>query len=298
MKNLVLTFCIFFIQTIVVNAADKVTPLVDTKWLQQNLTAKDQVILDVRPAKNYAQGHVPGAVSAPYNVGWRKTVDGVIGMLPPEEEITAHIRSLGIDNHEHVVLLPHGNSSTDFGAATRIYWTFKVLGHDKVSILDGGHKAWKVQAGTLSNAVVSVTKGDFEPNLRPELIASEKQVQVALGQNIDFVDARPLGQFQGKSKSPVVKRAGTIPNSKNLIQSKLYDGNVGSFADASKLNKLTDAANLENKRQTIAFCNTGHWASLAWFALSEIQGRANISLYDGSMTEWARNDANRVHKAQ
>jgi len=31
--------------------------------------------------------------------------------------------------------VPQGNTALDVGQATRVYWTFKVLGHDKVSIL-------------------------------------------------------------------------------------------------------------------------------------------------------------------
>ena len=115
--------------------------LVNVEWLQANLGRKDLVVLDIRsPRKSrdfYAEGHIEGAISAPYNQGWRRTVDGVVGMLPPVPEISEHIGSLGVGNNSHVVIVPHGNSSTDFSAATRVYWTFKVLGHHHVSILDG-----------------------------------------------------------------------------------------------------------------------------------------------------------------
>ena len=40
----------------------------------------------------------------------------------------------------------------------------------------------------------------------------------------------------------------------------------------------------------IAFCNTGHWASLGWFARSEILGQKNVKLYDGSMVDWSARD--------
>jgi len=295
MKRLFLSILFLVAQTGFVLAAG---PLVDVEWLKQNLTADKQVILDVRPQKTHAKGHVPSAISAPYNKGWRKTIDGVIGMLPPEAEIVSHIRSLGIDNDEQVILLPHGNSSTDFGAATRIYWTFKVLGHDKVSILNGGYKAWNADNGALSTEPVVAEAGSFTANFRSELLASEVEVQNALGQNIDLIDARPVAQFEGKSKSPVVAKAGTIPDANNLVQSKLYDVEHASFIDTVKLKKLSVEAGLSENEASITFCNTGHWASIAWFALSEIQGRANVSMYDGSMTEWTLNDANAVQKAQ
>ena len=68
---------------------------------------------------------------------------GIAGMLPPVEQISNLIGSLGIGNQDHVVLIPYGTSSSKMGTATRIYWTFKVLGHDKVSILNGGMAAYK-----------------------------------------------------------------------------------------------------------------------------------------------------------
>ena len=62
-------------------------------------------------------------------------------MLPPVEQISSLIGGLGIDNEDHVLLIPFGTSSSKMGTATRVYWTFKVLGHDKVSILNGGMAA-------------------------------------------------------------------------------------------------------------------------------------------------------------
>jgi len=298
MLRLCLGICFLIVHMGFSVAGEKIPPLVDTQWLKQNLKSEKQVILDVRPAKSFAKGHVPSAISAPYNVGWRKKIGGVIGMLPPENEIVAHIRSLGVDNDEQVILLPHGNSSTDFGAATRIYWTFKVLGHDKVSILNGGYKAWFVGGGKLAVDATTVQAGEFTANFRPELLADESQVKATLGTNTSLVDARPVSQFEGKSKSPVVKRAGTIPNSINLQQSKLYDAKNASFASTSKLQNLSKAIGVDDQEMSIAFCNTGHWASIAWFALSEIQGKANVSLYDGSMAEWTTNKDNPVLKAE
>ena len=72
-----------------------------------------------------------------------KNSEGIAGMLPPVDQISNLIGSLGIVNQDHVVLIPYGNSSSKMGTATRIYWTFKVLGHDKVSILNGGMAAYK-----------------------------------------------------------------------------------------------------------------------------------------------------------
>lgn len=137
-------------------AAERLTdrPLVDSAWLKANLGKASLRIVDVRTdadgggAEGFAKGHVPGAVMADYGkAGWRATINGVAGQLPPTSDVERLIGSLGITNGDHVVVVPAGQNSTDFGNATRVYWTFKVMGHDAVSILDGGWRGWTADAG-------------------------------------------------------------------------------------------------------------------------------------------------------
>ena len=122
-------------------------PLVDVDWLVKNQNAVD--ITDVRSkiglqaGQGYDQGHIPGAVEANYlKAGWRTTRDGVVGVLPETPALEALLSKLGVANSDHVVLVSSGNNATDFGSTARVYWTLKQLGHEKVSILQGGQKAW------------------------------------------------------------------------------------------------------------------------------------------------------------
>ncbi len=279
--------------------SDEWKPLVSVAWLQENLLNPGIIILDIRSpnarGNPYLQGHIPGARHAPYNTGWRERRDGVIGMLPEERRIVSHIRSLGVNSTSHVVIVPHGQSSTDFGAATRVYWTFKVLGHKAVSILDGGYKAWGLEGGALSKDSAHFSQGNFDGKIDTRLLTAEGEVQQSLRGGKQLVDARPVTHFEGRVKSPVVQKAGTIPGSYNMKQSLFYDPNAAKFASRERLEELTIALGLSDPTApTIAFCNTGHWASLAWFALHEIAGREDVSLYDGSMAEWTRNEGNPV----
>lgn len=295
-------FLVFFLLTVSTRAS-QITPLVKPSWLKENLSASDLVVLDVRSPGSkgnpYLKGHIPGAHHAPYNTGWRERRDGIIGMLPSRDKIVSHIRSVGVNSSDHVIIVPHGTSSTDFGAATRVYWTFKVLGHQSVSILDGGYKAWARYGGSLSTKPTDFARGDFDGEINPTLIATQSEVQQSLRGGKAFVDARPVNQFEGRAKSPVVSKKGTIPGSKNLRQSTLYDAESGQFAGRSKLLELAAVAGLGgDDMPTVAFCNTGHWASLAWFALHEIKGDKNVTLYDGSMMEWTQNEGNPVEVKQ
>ncbi|MEM7214259.1 MAG: sulfurtransferase [Pseudomonadota bacterium] len=272
------------------NSVVQAQPLVQVQWLESRLENEEIVILDIRsPRKSrdfYAEGHIQGAVSAPYNSGWRKTIDGVIGMLPPVDEISSHIGGLGVGNQSHVVIVPFGNSSTDFAAATRVYWTFKVLGHTKVSILEGGYAAWLASGLRLSREPTVLSKQNFVADFQSQLLASEEEVQKSIGANVSLIDARPTAQFEGKAKSPVVARAGTLPKAMNLRQSTLYSPRKARFLTEDEINASTAKIGISSDEKSITFCNTGHWASIAWFALSEISGQENVSLYDGSMAEW------------
>ena len=115
-------------------------PLVTPAWLAARRTDPHVVVLDLRPAAQYAAGHVPGAVTADYeHSGWRmKLPGGAGGALPPVPRIAATIGRLGVGNADEAELV-----SNDFAAAARIYRTFKVFGHRAVAILHGGWKGWE-----------------------------------------------------------------------------------------------------------------------------------------------------------
>jgi thiosulfate/3-mercaptopyruvate sulfurtransferase len=266
-------------------------PLVDTAWLAQHLGDKSLVVLDIRDATDagdlYAAGHVPGAVAAPYSAaGWRAKVGDVPGLLPTEEAIETLVSGLGVSNDSHVVILTGGQSASDFGGATRVYWTFKVYGHDNVSILDGGYAAWTKANGELSTDAVTPVAATFDAEFRPELRAEVAEVNDAIQSDVNLVDARSVAQFIGQEKTNTVKALGHIPSAININFDKFYDAAKPGFASADIIAKLAKDAGVADSNGFIAFCNTGHLASIAWFGLSEVEGLPNVRLYDGSMSDW------------
>jgi thiosulfate/3-mercaptopyruvate sulfurtransferase len=280
-------------------SAERLTdqPLVDAAWLQQQIGNESLVVLDVRDAvenvQPYATAHIPGAISAPYGTsGWRTELDGVPGMFPGEDIAVDLISNLGITNDDHVVIVAQGTNSSEFGAATRVYWTFKVLGHDAVSILDGGARAWEAAGGEVTAEATTLPAATFESNFRQELLATTADVEAALAAGTTLVDGRPVPQFTGEQKAPVARVAGTIPGAVNLDNNLFYDAENASFASAERIAELAQGVGLDGEEANIAFCNTGHWASIVWFGLSEVQGNENTRMYDGSMAEWTA-DPNR-----
>ena len=269
-------------------------PLVDARWVHQHKDAPNVVVLDVRNAitgdsrETFEQGHIPGAVYANYlEAGWRTKRDGVPGQLAGVASLERLIGGLGIDNDDRVVVVAAGESALDMGSATRVYWTFKVLGHDEVSVLNGGHAAY-AETYPLATGWHAPDPARFTGRLQRDLIADRRQVARALRSGTGLMDNRPPKQYRGEAKHDAATRPGTLPGARNVPEASLTDG--GRFVDAEQIAALLREAGLDRESAQIAFCNTGHWASLGWFASHEILGNKQTRMYDGSMTDWTRHD--------
>ena len=121
-------------------------------------------------------------------------------------------------------------------------------------------------------------------------------MQQALKDGTKLIDARPAAQYEGKDKSPVVKSYGTLPGAVNLEHSKLVSSQTGKFASADTVKGLLAQLGAKSEGKEIAFCNTGHWASVAWFAASEVAGNKDAKMYDGSMAEWTADPTDPVER--
>ena len=266
-------------------------PLVNVDWVKANLDRPGIVYIDFAPPADYLRGHIPGAVNSNYGKdGWReeRANDKVPDMLPAKlDALGEMIGKLGIDNNTHVVLVPPGMSSTDMGVGTRVYWTFKVLGHDKVSLLDGGMAAWtKDKKNPLQAGAPKVEPKTFKVAVRKEMIVTMDDVKKAKAAGVLLVDNRPEDQYVGINRHPKSTESGTIEGAKNLPNGWITVNGGGEFRSKAQLEQLHKVANVPTSGEQINFCNTGHWASVGWFASSELLGNKKARMYDGSMVEW------------
>ncbi|NUB10387.1 sulfurtransferase, partial [Azospirillum sp. Vi22] len=102
--------------------------------------------------------------------------------------------------------------------------------------------------------------------------------------SVPLLDARSAEQFEGKAKSPQARVPGTLPGAVLIENGAFYSAAEKRFLHADAVKALADQAG--TGESTITFCNTGHLASVSWFALSEVAGVDGVRLYDGSMSEW------------
>ncbi len=262
-------------------------PLVTPEWLKARLGQEGLVILDVTSPRFYARGHIPGAVFTAYDA-WREKRNGVPGMMLAPEKMQTLIARLGIGNEDHVIIVPAGYSSGDVGMATRVYWSLKTMGHERIALLAGGMRAWLSARGyPLQQGQAKPVPKPFEARFTDRWLATAEDVAKALAKkDPQLVDNRPVGQHKGVFKSGSVLKYGTIPGAINVPEDWLaHKGRLLTRAQAARLHALLGV----KPGAAIHFCNTGHRASLGWFVRSEILGEPS-RLYDGSMAEWTRLD--------
>jgi len=271
-----------------------VSPLVSADWLAQHLRDPDLLPVDIRSAAidgggeaAYLAAHVPGAVHTDYaRGGWRAVKGMASGLLPEPAVLAKLLGGLGLTPAHHAVIISAGASVNDFSSAARVYWTLKVAGHDKVSLLDGGMAAWQGRP-VESGLHAAKPAPDYPVKLRADLRSGVASIEAAIANGSEvMLDARSEGYFAGREKSPQARRAGRLPGALHLDHRQVYDNATNRLKSEAELAGLF--AGVPDK-PVVSFCNTGHQAAPNWFVLSEILHRP-ATLYDGSMSEWTEDD--------
>ncbi|MBK5931932.1 sulfurtransferase [Halochromatium salexigens] len=277
-------------------------PLVDAQWLKDDQGQSDLVVLDIQSPKDYQRFHIPGAVNAPYD-RWRtqppkqdsKTArtdaSELTSMLPPIEQLETMVGDLGVGNDDHVVIVATGRGSGDLAASARVFWTLKVIGHEQVSVLDGGLVAYADAGAPLARGIETRPTTDYQANFQSALVPDAQAVRAALAAKTSLVDARGEGEFVGVYTSGDAERPGTIPGSRHLPHDWVSDSGSGTLRSPGALKALFEARGIATDGEQVHFCHSGHRAALTWFAAYAVLGNEEAVLYDGSMMEWARDDS-------
>ncbi|MES9992085.1 MAG: rhodanese-like domain-containing protein [Candidatus Thiodiazotropha sp.] len=271
--------------------AAAVEPLVTPAWLHDNRDKPDLVLLDLQDNQNYMRFHIPGSINTNY-AHWRMEKKGQPKNIPPIPVLEKLIGSLGIDNKSHVILISLGASAGDMAAAARVYWTFKVLGHDHISILDGG------LVGYAEKRVYPLEKGNnqlqpktFKASYRKQMNPGAEEVKSAINNGTQIVDNRTRAEYLGIYGGGGKERAGRLPNARHLNYDWLTINGSGKLHSLENLQRIYASSSVPLEGHQINYCHTGNRAALGWFVSHEIMGNRQAKLYDGSTQEWAANQA-------
>ena len=262
-------------------------PLLTPQELKPLLAQAHVRVIDIRDPKSFELGHIEGAVNAPYGK-WRGPATNP-GDLPDQDKLVKLVQSLGLTAQTHAVVVSNGVDATDFGAMARVYWTLKSLGLKELSIVNGGMHAWEMADEPTSHTAIQITPSSFAPKFDAQWLATRADVRKHLDlSNAALVDSRPDEFYQGKTRAPAAKVSGTLPGAQQLDFNQWFEPGTSQFVNADKAKQIAAKIKRENGTDTVAFCNTGHWAATDWFGLSEVAGLPAVKLYAGSMVDWTQ----------
>ncbi|MCY4153264.1 MAG: 3-mercaptopyruvate sulfurtransferase [Aestuariivita sp.] len=264
--------------------------LVSTDWLDKHLRDPDLCVLDgswylpelKRDARaEFETSRIPG--SRFFDIDDISDRNSPLPhMAPPPEQFVAQIRSLGIgDGHQIVVYDGSGISS-----AARVWWLFRLMGHERIAVLDGGFPKWCKENRPISDLDAIDRVRHFTPRVQNQLVSHRSQVAAAsqLG-SAEIIDARPSERFNGNEPEPRQGlRRGNIPSSCNLPAAALVASD-GTMKTAAELTKTFEAAGIDLAKPAIATCGSGVMACVIALALESL-GKHDWAVYDGSWSEW------------
>ena len=280
--RLALTLSAAFLPGLALAAPDGWAPLLESAELAALLETHGEDIRVVHVTGDFAQGHIPGAAHSPYPA-WRSGAENP-GALRDLDHLQDVVRGLGVDTDTPVVVVHGGANPTDMGAAARVYWTLKSLGVEDLALLNGGFAGWTAADLPVSITPAAITPSGYTASWDESWrISTEEVAQLIDSGDSRLIDARPTDFFSGLQWS--IAAPGTIRGSANLTYESFFDGNRMQGAD--QIRALAEANGYTDSPLTVSFCNTGHWAAINWFALSEMAEIDNTRLYAESMAEYA-----------
>ena len=239
----------------------------------------------------WAAGHVPGAPHADLNLDLSAPQTATSGRhpLPSPSDFAATLRRLGVGCASRVVAYDDGNGMY----ASRLWWMLRWVGHDDVSVLDGGWTRWTALGLPVDTAVPSPAPGDFVERPRPSMAVDAAAVLAAIGSaDVVMLDARAPERYRGEVE-PIDAVAGHVPGARNRPFAASL-GPDGRFLPPDALRPtLLDALGGTPPSRAIAMCGSGVTACHLLLAM-EHAGLVGGRLYPGSWSEWSRDPSRPV----
>ncbi|HKK11997.1 MAG TPA: rhodanese-like domain-containing protein, partial [Flavobacteriaceae bacterium] len=201
--------------------------------------------------------------------------------FPSAEQFSKSSRELGIDRNSAIVIY----DDKGIYSSPRAWWLFKAFGHDNAAVLDGGLPAWQNANYKVENKQnYKGPFGTFKAKLRPGLMKFFEDVKKeSLDAKYTIVDARSEARFKGLVPEPREGlRSGTIPNSVNIPYTELFKDYC--FKTKDELRSVFEALAIPGSNLTFT-CGSGITACVLALG-AELLDYQNLSVYDGSWTEW------------
>jgi len=263
--------------------------LVSTDWVAQHLDDPSvRLVESDEDVLLYEVGHIRGAVK----IDWHTDLQHPLNRDYLDEESFARLmRERGISPETTVVF--YGDKNNWW--ATYALWVFRLFGHERVKVMDGGRKKWEDEGRPMTTDAPSYPTSEYPVPTRDDdrIRAFRDDVLQHVGQRGQLVDVRSPEEFSGEKlhmpdyPQEGAMRGGHIPGARSMPWARAVNPDTGEFRSADELRALyQEQLGLDPDRETIAYCRIGERSSHTWFALTYLLGFRSVRNYDGSWTEW------------
>uniref|UniRef100_A0A7N2R3W9 Rhodanese domain-containing protein n=1 Tax=Quercus lobata TaxID=97700 RepID=A0A7N2R3W9_QUELO len=242
------------------------------------------------PIQEYQVAHIPGALFFDVD-GISDRTSNLPHMLPSEDAFAAAASALGIDNKDGLVVY----DGKGIFSAARVWWMFRVFGHDRVWVLDGGLPRWRasgydvessasgdaiLKASAASEAIEKVYQGQvvgpitFQTKFQPHLVWTLDQVKKNIEDRThQQIDARSKARFDGTAAEPRKGiKSGHVPGSKCIPFPQVLDASQ-SLLPADELKKRFEEEGISLEKPVVTSCGTGVTACVLALFYRPVQDR-------------------------
>ena len=252
------------------------------------------MLLDARGEKDYAKGHIPGAI----NVAWQgfsnmegKPGDKGWGVVLSDDKLSEKLSAIGVDKTKTIVI--YTDNKTGWGEDGRFVWMLKMAGIENAKMLNGGFDFWESSKFEVSKEVTSPVASSFKiENPDKSMTINTEELKAKLGK-VKILDSRSKDEYDGAVNFGEA-RGGHIPGAINLTFSSLFKEDK-TFKSAEEIEAIFKAAGLNKEDEIVTYCTAGIRSAHLALAL-KMMGYNNVKNYDESFYTWAKDENLKVEK--
>ncbi len=255
--------------------------LIEPDELEHHLGEDDLLVVDLRTPDSYAEGHVPGAVQLDYARIIRMSPPAM-GLLPDAEQLSRVLSSLGLSPRSRVVAYDDEGG----GRASRLLWTLDAVGHEHISLLNGGFHAWVGDGHPVEQRLNTPTPSQYTATVAPERAVADKDYILSrLGStDLALLDTRTPAEYQGVDVRAA--RGGHIPGAVNMNWTDAMDPqrSLRLRPDAT-LRAMLEQRGVTPDKEVVVYCQTHHRSAHTYMVLKHL-GYQRLRGYPGAWSEW------------